>query len=299
MPTPPSAADSAEVEELTARAWRLARSAAVAARRGVPLQHPDMSWFGDAFCASPEAPPGVRALLDLYGPVCAVGPDRSFAIGQLGQSMDGHIATASGDSYYVTGPANVRHLHRLRALCSAVVVGAGTVASDDPRLTVRHIEGDNPVRVVLDPNARLDPRRKVFTDGAARTLVVYAQDVSAPPPGAAEVLHVPLFGGRLRLDVLLHELRARGLNSVLVEGGGATVSSFLEAGLLDRLHLAIAPLITGDGRPGLNLAARDRIAECLRPAHRVFTMGGDVLFDCDLRAPAAAPDARDELQRVL
>jgi riboflavin biosynthesis pyrimidine reductase len=110
---------------------------------------------------------------------------------------------------------------------------------------------------------------------------------------------VPLFGGRLRLDVLLHELGERGLKSVLVEGGGATVSTFLEAGLLDRLHLAIAPLITGDGRPGLTLAARDRIAECLRPAHRVFAMGGDVLFDCDLRAPASTPDTRKELQRVL
>ena len=89
---------------------------------------------------------------------------------------------------------------------------------------------------------------------------------------------------------------------MLVEGGGATVSSFLEVGLLDRLHLAIAPLITGDGRPGLTLAARDRIAECVRPAHRVFTMGSDVLFDCDLRAPAPAPavsDAGADLQRVL
>jgi riboflavin-specific deaminase-like protein len=258
-----------------------------------------MSWFGDAFSTSTEAPPAVRAFLDLYAPVGVPQRDRSFAIGQLGQSMDGHIATASGDSYYVTGPANVRHLHRLRALCSAVVVGAGTVASDDPRLTVRQVEGDNPVRVVLDPNARLDPRRKVFTDGAARTIVVYADDVSTPAPGAAEVLHVPMFGGRLRLDVLLHELGERGLKSVLVEGGGATVSTFLEAGLLDRLHLAIAPLITGDGRPGLTLAARDRIAECLRPAHRVFAMGGDVLFDCDLRAPASTPDTRKELQRVL
>jgi riboflavin-specific deaminase-like protein len=300
MPIPPSAVDSAQAEGLTARAWGLLRAAADAARRGIPLEHPDVSWFGDAFSVSPDAPPAVRSFLDLYAPVCAAGPERSFAIGQLGQSMDGHIATASGDSYFVTGPANVRHLHRLRALCSAVVVGAGTVASDDPRLTVRQVEGDNPVRVVLDPNARLDPRRRLFADGAARTLVVYAQDVSAPPPGAAEVLHVPVFGGRLRLDVLLRELHARGLKSVLVEGGGATVSSFLEAGLLDRLHLAIAPLITGDGRPGLNLAARDRIAECLHPAHRVFTMGDDVLFDCDLRATARpAAEAGHDVQRVL
>jgi riboflavin biosynthesis pyrimidine reductase len=117
---------------------------------------------------------------------------------------------------------------------------------------------------------------------------VHADGASARAPGNAEVLHVPAENGRLELDVLLARLHERGLTSVFVEGGGATVSAFLEAGLLDRLHVAIAPLITGRGRPGLTVAARDKIAECLRPAHRVFTMGGDVLFDCDLRATAAA-----------
>jgi riboflavin-specific deaminase-like protein len=170
-------------------------------------------------------------------------------------------------------------------------VGAGTVARDDPQLTVRHVAGPNPVRVVLDPAARLDARRRVFVDAEAPTLVVHAAGLGAPAPGSAEVLHVPVDGGGLKLDLLLAVLRDRGLSSVFVEGGGATVSRFLEAGLLDRLHVAIAPLVTGRGRPGITLPARERIAECLRPAHRVFTMGGDVLFDCDLRA--AAPAARE------
>ena len=90
------------------------------------------------------------------------------------------------------------------------------------------------------------------------------------------------------------------MSQVFVEGGGSTVSRFLEAGLLDRLHVAIAPLVTGRGRPGLTLPARERIAECLRPAHRVFTMGGDVLFDCDLRAnapPTTTPSGA--LERVV
>ena len=99
---------------------------------------------------------------------------------------------------------------------------------------------------------------------------------------------------------MLAELGSRGCRAVFVEGGGATVSSFVEAGLLDRLQIAIAPLVTGSGRPGLSLPARDRIAECLRPAHRVFTMGGDVLFDCDLRAPGTAlASASGELNRVV
>jgi riboflavin biosynthesis pyrimidine reductase len=79
------------------------------------------------------------------------------------------------------------------------------------------------------------------------------------------------------------------------------VSGFLEAGLLDRLHVAIAPLVTGSGRPGLSLPARDKIADCLRPQHRVFTMGGDVLFDCDLRGPSAAErtNSSDDISRVI
>jgi riboflavin-specific deaminase-like protein len=289
-------------DELRTRAWRLLLAAATAARRGISLVHADSAWLdcGPNGCApAPSVPAAARVLLELYGPLCSAGPDRPLALAQLGQSLDGHIATASGDSYFVTGPDSLKHLHRLRALCSAVVVGAGTVARDDPRLTVRHVEGDSPVRVILDPNARLDPGHRVFADSSVATIVVHAADVRAPAPGHAEVLQVPVEQRRLRLDVLLRELNARGLFSVLVEGGGATVSSFLEAGVLDRLQIAIAPLITGDGRPGLSLAARDKIAECLRPAHRVFALGGDVLFDCDLRAAAPAAATTGALARVV
>ena len=249
---------------------------------------------------TPAAPAAVRTMLDLYAPLCVGGPKRPLTVAQRGQSLDGHIATASGDSYYVTGPDNVRHLHRLRALCTAVVVGAGTVTSDDPRLTVRHVPGDNPVRVVLDPKGRLGAEHHVFADGIAPTLVVHAADLRAPAPGRAEVLRVPVDGDRLRLDILLHELHARRLWSVLVEGGGTTVSRFLDARLLDRLHVAISPLLTGRGRPGLELEARDRITDCLRPRHRVFAMGADVLFDCDLRAAASsATESSGTLTRAI
>jgi riboflavin-specific deaminase-like protein len=289
----------AELAALEALAWQSLLAAA-----GVSSQTGGDAWLerrGEGFAVSAEAPAAVRPLLELYAPLCSAPTGRTFTLAHLGQSLDGHIATASGDSYYVTGPDNVRHLHRLRALCSAVVVGAGTVARDDPQLTVRHVAGPNPVRVVLDPNGRLDARRRVFTDSAAPTLVVHAAGLGARAPGSAEILEVPVDGGELRLSVLLAQLRERGLRSVFVEGGGATVSHFLEAGLLDRLQIAIAPLVTGRGRLGLTARARDRIGECLRPAHRVFTMGGDVLFDCDLRAtaPPAGEPSSGSLARVL
>jgi riboflavin biosynthesis pyrimidine reductase len=145
--------------------------------------------------------------------------------------------------------------------------------------------------VILDPRRRLAATRRVFA-GDARTLVICAEGAAGGSVhGAAEMVAVPLRDGRLDLAAVLAALHARGLHAVFVEGGGTTVSSFLEAGLLDRVQIAIAPLVTGSGRRGLSLPARDKIAECLRPRHRVFTMGGDVLFDCDLRASTPAPAA--------
>jgi riboflavin-specific deaminase-like protein len=282
-------------------AWA-ALLAAARGRNDAALPDAAAAWLvhdeAGGWSVSRAAPPAVRPLLDLYAPLCVPG---ALTIAHLGQSLDGCIATEAGDSYYVTGPANVRHLHRLRALCDAVIVGAGTVARDDPRLTVRHVAGTDPVRVVLDPRRGLALERRVFLADSAATLLIYGDERPAPARhGAAEIMTVPCEDGRLRLDALLAALRVRGLAKVFVEGGGVTVSGFLEAGLLDRLHLAIAPLVTGRGRPGLTLAARRRIADCLRPQHRVFTMGGDVLYDCDLRAPPIAePRADDALARVL
>jgi riboflavin biosynthesis pyrimidine reductase len=90
------------------------------------------------------------------------------------------------------------------------------------------------------------------------------------------------------LAALMQMLRARGCRRVFVEGGGVTVSMFLEANLLDRLQMAIAPLLIGDGRPAIRLTPRAALGDCHRPRYRVFRMGGDVLFDCELGTDAAA-----------
>jgi diaminohydroxyphosphoribosylaminopyrimidine deaminase / 5-amino-6-(5-phosphoribosylamino)uracil reductase len=241
------------------------------------------------------------ASLALYLPLCAAGPDRPLTLGHLGQSLDGFVATRTGDARFVTGTQNIVHLHRLRALCDAVVVGAETVAGDDPQLTTRLVSGPNPLRVVLDPRQRLPAHHQVFADGAAATLLVCEATRVQPGErfGRAEVAGAPCRDGRFDLHAVLALLHRRGCHAVFVEGGGVTVSRFLEAGLLDRLHVAIAPLVIGHGRPGLQLPPVERLRDGLRPAHRVFRMGEDVLFDCDLRAgaptgdePAASPLAR-------
>ena len=221
----------------------------------------------------------------LYGALQAAS-STPITVGHLGQSLDGFIATCSGDSRYVNGRGNLLHLHRMRALCDAIVVGAGTVAADDPQLTTRLVPGPNPVRVVLDPDRRLGSGYRVFTDGAAPTVLACRARLADRSQGAAEVLAVPEKEGSFDLAALLAALHGRGWRRIFVEGGGRTVSAFLAAGLLDRLQLAVAPLIIGDGRPAIRLPPPARLSDCRRPSHRVYRMGEDILFDCDL---AAAP----------
>ena len=232
---------------------------------------------------------------ELFAPLERLG---SFVVGQLGQSLDGRIATISGHSHYINGPEDIERLHRLRALVDAVVVGAGTVAADDPRLTVRKVEGANPVRVALDPRGDLDPERAMFTDGAAPTLWMKGATKADPSTRSSkadiddeqqgvtdsvEVVRLPLESGAFDPNDVLAELRTRGLHRIMIEGGGVTVSHFLEAGLLDRLHVSVAPLLIGSGRPGITLPEIQTLDEARRPPARHFLLGSDVLFDLDLR----------------
>ena len=226
-----------------------------------------------------------RDLLDLFLPLQLRA---DLVIAQTGQSLDARIATTSGHSHYVTGPADIRRLHRLRALVDAVVVGAGTIASDNPHLTVREVKGGNPVRVVLDPDNRLDSNQHVFTDGAARTLVVtraFGGSLSQVPPSAeGDILRLPADGpDGFDPRALLQALRALGHRRVLIEGGGFTISRFLQAGTLDRLHVTVAPLIIGSGRPAFTLEPIKSLDQALRPPCRHFRLGEDILFDFDLR----------------
>ena len=243
-----------------------------------------------------------RALAELYLPICSATTAAPIVLGHMGQSLDGFIATHSGDSRYVTGDENMRHMHRLRALCDAVVVGAGTVAADDPKLTTRHVTGPNPLRVVIDPMARLSSQFHVFQDGESPTLYVYARRYvsgTAPAPGQADVLAVGDGPNGPDLAEVVAALRARGCARIFVEGGGVTVSAFLAAGLLDRVQVTVAPMFIGGGRPAFRLPAANLLADCARPGYRVFRMGGDMLFDCDLRATAAGDPGDERIERVL
>ena len=231
-------------------------------------------------------------LLNLFLPL--VARMETLAIAQLGQSLDGRIATESGASHYINGLQARTHLHRLRALVDAVVVGVGTVNDDDPLLTVRHVKGRNPVRVVLDPRARMGGDRRLAFDGAALTIQLVGPGCATKaPPGVRRISLPTTAEGGFDVLAVLDWLHAQGLRRVLIEGGGVTISRFMQAGALDRMHFLIAPLLIGSGRAGLQLPPVLSVHEARRPRCRVFACGEDTIFDLDLRLAAhSAHDAR-------
>jgi len=220
----------------------------------------------------------------IFGPLQAGQVDDLLVVGQIGQSLDGRAATATGHSHYINGAEGLDHLHRLRALMDAVVVGVGTALVDDPLLTVRRVAGPHPARVVIDPNGRLPAAARAFRDDGVRRLVITAKDAGAQPPAGIEHIALPAAQGRLDPRDILSSLAARGLWRILIEGGPATVARFLEARCLDRLHVVVAPIILGGGRSSLDLAPIARCEEALRPSTVTHVLGNEVLFDCDLSA---------------
>jgi diaminohydroxyphosphoribosylaminopyrimidine deaminase/5-amino-6-(5-phosphoribosylamino)uracil reductase len=226
----------------------------------------------------------VRAFVELYLPLCQ---PLFETVRQQPRDLGRRSTRVSAR---VTGPDNIVHLHRMRALSDAVIVGAGTVAADDPRLTTRLVAGAHATRVVLDPDARLGIDYQLFRDGEAPTLLCRMAGRSDATPARAEAMEMPVCDDRPDLGKLVAALAERGLRRLFVEGGGVTVSDFLQQGLLDRLQIAVAPLIIGRGRAGVTAPPCGAMDQALRPPMRLYQMGEDVLYDFDL-GPLAAPQS--------
>src|SRR3954471_19678609 len=134
---------------------------------------------------------------DIFGPLRSGTADELVVVGQFGQSIDARIATVTGSSHYINGPAGLAHLHRLRALVDAIVVGVGTAVADDPQLTVRRVAGPSPARIVLNPRGRLPPDARVLTAGGVRRIVITTAGVRPSLPENVEIAEIPARGGEI------------------------------------------------------------------------------------------------------
>lgn len=219
----------------------------------------------------------------MFGPLRNGTVDDLVLVGQLGQSLDGRVATATGHSKYINCPAGIEHLHRLRSLVDIVVVGVGTAIADNPQLTVRHVSGPQPARAVIDPKGRLSSDARLFAEDGARRLLITTEGgpVTAIPDGV-EVIALPSQDGNIAPSDIASALRRAGMRRVLIEGGADTLSRFIAARCLDRLHVTVAPIMLGAGGPGIDLPPLERADQAHRMPARVHQIEDDVLFDCDL-----------------
>lgn len=204
---------------------------------------------------------------------------------KLATSLDGRIATAAGESRWITGPQCREQVHRLRAAHDAVIVGIETALADDPELNVRlpGYNGRQPARVVMDSRQRLTPDCKLVR--TARDIPTYVVATNAPSAdlvaAGVRVLTVRAIGeDRPGLTTVVEALAAEGLHDLFVEGGGQVAGSFLRCGLVDALEWFRAPiLIGGEGRPGVGALAVAALAEAPHFRRVEVNVLGDDLWE--------------------
>jgi len=230
-----------------------------------------------------------------YDPETSLARIRSaerIVVGQLGQSLDGRVATITGESLYINGREALAHLHRLRASVDALIVGAGTVALDNPRMTVRLVDGKTPLRVVLDPNGRVPAKSQCFHDDSGPVMVIRAEGKTPATdlPSSVEVLTLATRSdGTICPRHVVDTLAERGFPRVLIEGGPRTLALAIENGIVDELHIMVAPMMIGSGKPGLILPPIEKLTDAISPASATHIFNdGDVLFACNLRGQREA-----------
>jgi GTP cyclohydrolase II len=204
---------------------------------------------------------------------------KPYVVVKYAQTLDGRIATSSGDSRWISGEEERRVSHALRASCDAVIVGVGTVLADDPQLTVRMVPGASPIRVVLDSTLRIPDGSLVLADDAATTIVTTDRSSAERRNdlrlrGIAVVL-VPAGPCGVDLDMALSVLREQGIRSVLVEGGASVITSFLSRNLADRLVVGIAPRVLGSGTDAVGDLGVREVSQSLRIERQAVHLAGD------------------------
>jgi GTP cyclohydrolase II len=268
--------------------------ATVAQRRNLRYLATKADRFGHVHPGGMALTTAVPAAVDVGVLLGDVRPrdDRPYVLVKYAQTLDGRIATRTGDSKWISGEEERRISHALRAACDAVLVGSGTVRQDDPELTVRLVPGANPIRVVLDSTLRMVPTAKVA--GEIATTVVFTTPAADPKrveqlrAGGVTVHEVPAGPRGVDLTAVLAHLRGTGVESLLVEGGGRVITSLFAAGQVDRLVVSISPTVIGAGVEAVGDLGIALVADGVRLINRTVCIADDdVLLGWDVEPRTA------------
>jgi GTP cyclohydrolase II len=232
----------------------------------------------------------VSPAVDTTQLIGAVRPraDRPYVVLKFAQTLDGRIATSTGDARWISGEAERRISHALRAMCDAVLVGVGTVIRDDPQLTVRMVPGVSPMRVVLDSTLRIGDAAKILQSDAPTVIVTTNRSRPNRRDGLqAHGVRVELVEpgpDGVDLDAALRRLRGDGVQSLLVEGGAKVITSMLSARVVDRIIVGVAPTIIGRGTDAVGPLGVTRVCDGIRLTNRsMHALTDDVLLSWDVR----------------
>lgn len=208
-----------------------------------------------------------------------------FVTVKYAQTLDGKIATRTGDSRWISSPSSRRLAHRLRSIHQAVLVGVNTIIQDDPQLNVRLVKGKNPIRIVVDSRFRSPLQAKAFKRGTKTMLAVTPKANKRrirdfEKKGVEILILKKNKTGQVDLEDLLRKLGERNVRSLLVEGGSKIITSFLKQKLVDRMVIVIAPLIIGKGIRGIESVRTRKVGDLASLSSlKIYECGDDVILD--------------------
>ena len=218
---------------------------------------------------------------------------RPLVILKLAQTLDGRIATRSGESRWITGAPARTCAHRWRRRVDCVAVGAGTVVADDPRLDVRHVKGSDPRPLVVDGRLRVSPRARVFQGHRPILATCAAASTARLEPFVEQGVEVWTFAGpdgRIDLDQLAERAGRANITSLLIEGGGQLAGAALERRIVDQVLIFIAPRLLGEGIPAVaGLGAKSMDQTIALKNARLCRLGVDILYTAEVEYPCS-PD---------
>ncbi len=203
------------------------------------------------------------------------------------QTLDGRIATKTGDSQWISSEASRKYVHFLRSTNDGIMVGAGTVIADNPQLTVRHVKGMNPLRIIVDSKLRIPINSSVLTDGNPhQTIIATTSNTPARKITAIKKLGVEVLvvrkerNGKVSFSSLLKELGKREIMSVLVEGGSGMITALLKVNLVDKMIIPISPRILGKGLEAIGDLNINKIKDAIKfSSFKTMKKGDDLIFE--------------------